>query len=213
MLRRFAMQASASPWPHRVSTALRICAVVYFASLWFETVVIRVPLSLMPGTTEFRIRILPRSLAYFTQVAALFPRAATFAIDYRAEGYVCRASEWSELDTRPYFPLDPDDKENRFQRVMYFFHNHRSTLKALEAYLVDRHNEGRNDDAIPSEDKIGGVRLMSIRAPLPEIGAPLVRVHRLPLSEIPEAERKRFYQTTSRVITERCFGTQPREEE
>jgi hypothetical protein len=202
VLRRSAMQAGANPWSLRASNALRICAGIYLAGIWLEAVGWTAPL-----------RILPRSLAYFTQIAALFTRAASFSIDYRAEGYVCTTGEWAELDTRPYFPLDPDDKENRFQRVMYFFHRHHATLAAVDGYLVERHNEGSHDDSIPRDEKIGGVRLLSIRGPLPAIGAPLVRVHRRPLSEFPEDERKLFYQTKSSGITERCFGTHPKEEE
>jgi hypothetical protein len=195
------MQAHKSPWSQRASTALRSCACIYLAGVWLDAVGFTAPL-----------KILPRSLAYFTQIAALFPRAATYAIDYRAEGYVCTTSEWAELDTRPYFPLDPDDKENRFQRVMYFFRQHRTTMMALDRYLQDRHNEGTRDDSIPSDEKIGGVRLLSIRGPLPQIGDTLVRVHHRPLSEYPENERKLFYQTKSSRITESCFGTHPKEE-
>jgi hypothetical protein len=196
------MQATARPWSLRASIALRACAGVYLAGIWLEAVGITAPL-----------KTLPSSLAYFTQIAALFTHAAPYAIDYRAEGYVCSAGEWAELDTRPYFPLDPDDKENRFQRVMYFFRRQKATLLALDGYLVDRHNEGSHDDAIPRSEKIGGVRLLSIRAPLPRIGDALVRVHHRPLSDFPEDERKRFYQTKSGAITERCFGTHPKEEE
>jgi hypothetical protein len=196
------MRASASPWSLRASNALRISAGIYLAGIWLEAVGFTAPL-----------RILPRSIVYFTQIAALFPRAAIYAIDYRAEGYVCATSKWAELDTRPYFPLDPNDKENRFQRVMYFFRQHKAIMATLDRYLVDRHDEGKLDDSIPSDDKIGGVRLLSIRGRLPTIGEPLVRVHHRPLIEYPEDERKLFYQTKSSTITERCFGTHPKEEE
>jgi hypothetical protein len=196
------MQVRASPWPRRISYALRISAGIYLAGIWLEAV----------GATS-PLKMFPRSLVYFTQIAALFTRAAVYSIDYRAEAYVCEASEWAELDTRPYFPLDPDDKENRFQRVMYFFRQHKTTMLALDRYIVERHNEARHDDGIPRDEKIGGVRLLSLRGPLPAIGEPLVRVHRRPLSDFPEDQRKHFYQTKSGTITERCFGTHPKEAE
>ena len=54
-----------------------------------------------------------------------------------------RASgRWARADTRAYFPLDPDDKENRFQRVMHFFRDNRPTMHALDEYLVRHHNAG-----------------------------------------------------------------------
>ncbi len=196
------MHARSSPWPRRVSNALRICAGIYFAGIWLEAA----------GSTT-PLKVLPRSFAYFTQVAALFTRAAVYSIDYRAEGYVCSTGEWAELDTRPYFPLDPDDKENRFQRVMYFFRQDRTTMMALDRYLTGRHNGSYRDDSIPHDERIGGVRLLSLRIPLPEIGGPVLRVARRPLSDFPEEQRKRFYQTKGGAITERCFGTHPKESE
>jgi hypothetical protein len=149
-------------------------------------------------------------MVFFTQVSALFPHAAQFSIDYRAEGYVCEAGEWRELDTRPYFPIDENDKENRFQRVLFFYRKQKAVLNAVDQFLVDRHNGGGRDDGIPPDRRIGGVRLLSIRSPLPEIGAPLVRVHRVPLAEIPEKERKIWFSTPGGAISQRCFGKRPR---
>ena len=102
--------------------ALRVLAGAYLAGVWFDGV----------GST-LPSHLLPRVPNYFLQVAALFPRAATMTIDYRAEAWVCADRKWEELDTRPYFPLDPEDKENRFQRVMHFFRQDETTMHALDA--------------------------------------------------------------------------------
>src|SRR5208283_2680641 len=83
------MQVRASLWPGRISYALRISAGIYLAGIWLEAV----------GATS-PLKMFPRSLVYFTQIAALFTRAAVYSIDYRAEAYDCAASEWAELDTR-----------------------------------------------------------------------------------------------------------------
>ena len=109
----------------------------YLAGVWLDGV----------GST-LPSRLLPRVPNYFLQVAALFPRAATMSIDYRAEAWVCADKRWEELDTRPYFPLDPEDKENRFQRVMHFFRQDGTTMHALDAYLVQSHATGKGLDGI-----------------------------------------------------------------
>ena len=80
------------------SLALRILAGAYLAGVWLDGV----------GST-LPSHVLPRVANYFLQIAALFPRAATMSIDYRAEAWVCTDKRWEELDTLPYFPLDPED--------------------------------------------------------------------------------------------------------
>jgi hypothetical protein len=151
-------------------------------------------------------RVLPRVANYFLQVAALFPKAATMSIDYRAEAWVCADKKWEELDTRPYFPIDPDDKENRFQRVMHFFREDRTTMRALDAYLVDRHTSGKGLDGIDALKPLGGVRMLSLRIPLPSPGEPLARSRRGPLADVPPGERHGFYHTRRSEIAARCGG-------
>jgi hypothetical protein len=186
-------------WGRRGRWALRLLAALYLAGVWLEGVGWGAPLH----------AALPQWLEFFTQVSALFPHAAQYSIDYRAEGYVCDTGEWQEIDTRPYFPIDENDKENRFARVMFFYRKQKAVLNSVDRFLVDRHNGATADDGIPSARKIGGVRLLSLRIPLPEIGAPLVRVHRVPLADIPENERKTWFTTPSQRITLRCFGKRP----
>jgi hypothetical protein len=179
--------------------AIRFAAAVYLLGVWLEGVGWGAPVR----------AVLPHWISFFTEVAALFTRAGQFSIEYRAEAYVCDAGEWRELDTRAYFPIDENDKENRFQRVMYFYRHRNAVMHAVDRFLVDSHNDLARDDGIPSDEKIGGVRLLSLRGPLPEIGAPLSRVHRVPLTEIPKKERNPWFTTSSAKITERCFGKRP----
>jgi hypothetical protein len=179
---------------------LRAVAAAYLLGVWLEGV----------GWGSPQRAILPHWLAFFMQCAALFPRAAHYSIDYRAEAYVCDTGQWQELDVRPYFQIDVNDKESRFQRALFFYRRQKVVMNALERFLIEVHNHEPQNDGIPDGAKIGGVRMLSIRGPLPEIGAPLVRVHWTPLAEIPMQERKQWYQTKSSKIAERCEGRRPR---
>lgn len=144
-------------------------------------------------------KVLPRPLAFFTQVSVLFPRAAHATIDYRAEAWDCSKKDWVELDTRPYFPIDPDDKENRFNRAMHFFRENRKTMHALDRYLVRSYDAG-------SGERIGGVRLLSLRIPIPPVGSKFERYQREPLAHYPESQRKYFYHTPESLRARRCAG-------
>ena len=173
----------------------------YLAGVWLEGV----------GST-LPAKILPRTPLYFLQIAALFPHAAVASIDYRAEAWLCTERRWQEIDTRPYFPIDAEDKENRFQRVMHFFRDHRTTMRALDDYLVDRHNAsshaasqaGGHADGIADDVKVGGILTLSLRLPLPAPGDPLERAQKKPLASYPEAVRKTFYHSTRARRAERC---------
>ena len=177
--------------------ALGVLAGVYLAGVWLDGVG-----STLPST------VLPRVANYFLQVAALFPVAATMTIDYRAEAWVCGDRKWEELDTKPYFPLDPDDKENRFQRVMHFYRASHEVMRALDDYIVERHPSVRGDDGIDPLKTLGGIRVMSLRIPLPDPGEALHRFRREPLEAYPEKERHHFYHTTRSRAAARC-GTTP----
>lgn len=168
-------------------------AVAYLLGVWLDG-----------SGTGIPARILPRAANYFVQVSALFPLAATASIDYRAQAFVCGEKAWVELDTRPYFPIDRDDKENRFNRVMHFLRENRNTMTALDSYLVENHNSGKYEDSIPRDRVIGGVRLLSLRVPIPSPGDRLERVSRGPLSSYPEEQRKVFYHTPQSKLTQRC---------
>jgi hypothetical protein len=192
-MQRPAAASYGAQWPGRGRVALGVLAATYLVGVWLDGAGSGIP-----------ARVLPRMANYFLQVAALFPRAAIASIDYRAEGFVCDQGTWMELDTRPYFPIDPDDKENRFNRVMHFFRENRTTMTALDSYLVDNHNSGRRDDGIPPDRTIGGVRLLSLRIPLPSPGDRLERASRRPLSQYPQDERQIFYHTPKSRLIEHC---------
>jgi hypothetical protein len=174
--------------------ALTALGGAYLAGVWLDGVGSTLPSG-----------VLPRAANYFLQVAALFPRSATASIDYRAEAWVCNEKKWVELDTRPFFPIDPDDKENRFQRVMHFFREDRTTMHALEAYLLERHASGDHDDGVPPGATIGGIRVLSLRIPLPKPGEPVERTRRRPIADYPPSvERHGFYHTPRSKVAERC---------
>lgn len=170
----------------RTHIALRVLAVVYLAGVWLDGV----------GNTSIG-KVLPRAVVYFFQVSVLFPLAALTTIDYRAEGWVCSERRWVELDTTPYFPIDAHTKENRFNRVMHFARENHKVMAALDEYLVHRYS---GDHDLP----IGGVRLMSLRIPIPKVGSHVEPYARRPLAEYPEEQRKRFYATPKSKRTERC---------
>lgn len=188
------------PWRSRARTLLVVIGALYLTGVWLEGVGSTLPSSL-----------LPRTPLYFLQIAALFPRAAVNVIEYRAEGWICAEHRWAEILTRPYFPIDPDDKENRFQRVMHFFRENRKTMHALDGYLVARHAEGGHADGIADDAKLGGIRVLSLRLPLPSPGDPLVRMHRQPLAEYPETVRKNWYYTPRSRRAARCGYAKPEE--
>lgn len=173
--------------------ALRLLAAAYLLAVWMDGVGCGAP-----------ARVLPRTADYFVHVAALFPLASTASIDYRAEAYVCSRDTWTEIDTRPYFPIDPNDKENRFSRVMHFFRENRPTMRAVDSYIVDSHNTLDLGDGIPHDSAIGGVRLLSLRIPIPAPGVALERFTRQPLSTYAEDLRKVFYHTPRSKLSARC---------
>jgi hypothetical protein len=184
--------APESPRTSRLHAAFIALGALYLAGVWLEAVG-----SSLPGD------LLPRTPLYFLQIAALFPRAAVNVIDYRAEAWLCEEHRWQEIDTRAYFPLDPDDKENRFQRVMHFLRDNRPTMNALDQYIVDGHASGRGD-GIPAGTKIGGIRVLSLRLPLPEPGSAITPMRRKPLAEYPESVQKPWYWTRASKRAERC---------
>jgi hypothetical protein len=185
-------------WARRTSLALRVLAALYLASLALDGAGCSLP-----------SRVLPRPLSFFTQVAALFPHAARATIDYRAEAWVCSQKAWIELDTRPYFPIAADDKENRFARAMFFYRRNRPTMRALDRYLVRNHDERPASDGIDPEQRIGGVRLLSLRIPIPTVGSSFERYRRYPLAHYPKGERKIFYHTPSSMRARRCASDAP----
>jgi hypothetical protein len=144
----------------------------------------------------------PRPLRYFTQIAGLFPRANRSVIEYHAEGWICRDKAWREIDLRPWFPIDADDKENRFARVMGFYSRDRKVMEALEAFVVGHQDQ---DAAHP----IGGARFSVLHVPLPALGAHVERYAWHPLAGAPDAWKHDLYWTRLSRRRERCVAQVP----
>ncbi len=135
----------------------------------------------------------PGTLRFFTQLSALFVKAADTSIDYRLEGWSCEGSRFEEIDTSRYFPMRPNDKENRFQRLAHFYRSDPKVMAALEAFLLPR---------LPR--KTGGIRLVSLRIPFGAPGEGIERYVRKPLGEYPADIRHAFYVTPMRERVGQC---------
>lgn len=168
---------------------------LYLADVWLDGVG-----STIPG------KVLPRSLLYFGQIAALFPHAGEKQIDYRAEGWVCSERKWVEIDPRPWFPIDNDNKENRFYRAVQFYRENRKVMRALDEYVTAHHNASHDANA---NKKIGGVRILSLRIPLPAPGTKINPYKREELAKYPEDQRHNWYWSPGSIRRERCGDKAP----
>lgn len=177
--------------------ALVILAGSYLLTIWLDAVASNVP-----------SKLLPRPWVYFAQIAHLFTDASTRVIDYRAEGWSCSEHAWHEIDVRPYFPIDAEDKESRFQRAMQFYRKNRTVMHALEDFVIRRYN------ASSAHEPIGGVRFLSLRIPFPAPGEKVERYAWRPLSTYPKEIRHDWYWTKKSKRAERCgYPIAPRDEE
>jgi hypothetical protein len=189
-------ESVARAWRGRAApVVLAALAAAYVAAVWSEAVKV-----------DTSSRWLPAPLAYFTQVARLFPRAAQATLEYHVEGFRCNDTSWTEIDVRPFFPIDADNKENRFYRAMHFYNAHRPTMRALDAFVVARYNERAIDAAARGlgGERIGGIRIHRLTIPLGAPGEGSARYARRPLSSYPEDERKELYHTPESMREERC---------
>ncbi len=152
-----------------------------------------------PRTTYHDV---PHPVLYFAQVAALFPRASVDTIEFRAEGWSCKDHRFSEIDVRPYFPIQKNDKENQFDRALFFYLRNRLALRALDSYITSHFNQGH-------AAHIGGVRFLSLREPIPKPGTEFPRFVRKPLSAMPKKERHYWYWTPMSMRRERCAEEAP----
>lgn len=159
---------------------------LYLALVWLDGVGSRIP-----------AKVTPRPWLFFAQVAALFVNAAPKVIDYRAEGWSCSERKWIEIDVRPYFRIDADNKENRFQRALQFYRKNRVVLRALEDFVMKRH-------AASGGPAIGGVRFASLRIGYPAAGEHISRYERLPLASYSGDQRHDWYWTPRSRRFERC---------
>jgi hypothetical protein len=171
-----------------------LAAAVYFLGIWLDAV----------GGTAITTKVLPGPVRYFTQVARLFPQAADMTIEWRAQGYRCATGKFDELDLRPYFAIRAEDKENRFDRAMFFFNHEKRVLDALDAYIV------AHESALGPDHRIGGTMLLSARIPIPPPGTHEDRYQRVPLLQLPPSvERKYWYVTPQDERERRCAVVAP----
>lgn len=149
-------------------------------------------------------QVLPRSALFFSQIACLFPKAAVFAIEYRAEAYSCSKRQFVPFDHRPYFPMHSEDKESRFHRVAHFYRRDAKVMKSLETHLLTSHNATLANNRGPAESPIGGIRLLSLRIPFPEPGEQVERYHFDPTRPVPREWRKPWYMTPTARRAAHC---------
>ena len=180
-----AAQIAVGPGPRWVRRALVGVACVYYAALIHH-----------PPDVSW-----VRPVAFFTEATCLFPRASSFAIEYRLEAWAC-GRRWESLDPRPYFPIQPDDKESRLQRLGYFYERSRDAMHALEDYVLAGHTTGGVFDGVTGP--IGGIRLVKLVRPFPPAGEPVERYEFEPLSPIPDDQRRDVYYTPGNERTRRC---------
>ena len=141
-----------------------------------------------------------RPVGFFTEATCLFPRASSYAIEYRLEVWTC-GGHGEPIDPTPYFPIQPDDKESRLQRVGYFYERNRATMQALDAYISERHAAGADDGVTGA---IGGIRLFKIVHKFPDAGEPVERYHFDPFAPVPKDERRDVYYTPGPERKKRC---------
>jgi hypothetical protein len=177
-----AARGPGSPAFRRLLAAL---AALYLAGIWLDAA--GVPLD----------EIVPRPILYFMQVARLFPHALPMTTEFRAEATTCGSDEFHELDVRPFFPVRANDKENRFERALFFYRNQRLVMHALDRYLVDSVNR-------TGAGPIAAVRFMSLRIPIPPPGHVTERYRRQPIADYPPSYRKYWYETPAKMRRERC---------
>lgn len=163
--------------PRWLKPLLLGASAIYLVGLFFDGV--------QPKTSR---ALLPAPVLYFVQATCLFPHAARAAIDYRLEGWDCDAQRFRELEPAPYFPIRANDKESRFYRTAHFHRQNRPVMEALERYVLDQ-------ERARSSTRWGGIRLSSIRTPLPEPGQPVSRWERVPLTDTPPKRIKRWFYT------------------
>jgi hypothetical protein len=166
----------ARPWLRWVAGG---AGAAYIVALWLEAV-----------GAHWVDRVLPSPIRLFVQVAALFPNALPEAIEWRARGWRCDLERYEELDVRPFFPIRRDDKENRFDRAMFFHHRQGRVLEALDAYLTTAQN------LLHPDARIGGVMLLSLRVPIPPPGRPGPRHERLSIASYPPSVSRQYWYTT-----------------
>jgi hypothetical protein len=182
-------QVVAPSWaPRWLQRAATVLGALYLAAIWMEA-----------AGMHAALRALPLPARFFVQVAELFPHAAPDAIEWRALAWRCALGRFEELDVRPFFPIRRDDKESRFHRAMFFHYRQPRVLGALDDFIT------RAQNRLHPEARIGGVMLLSLRIPIPPLGARVPRYQRLAVAAYPaEVARKYWYATDPDARERRC---------
>lgn len=170
-----------------------LVAFVYLSTVWLDGIGSNLP-----------AKLTPRVWLFFVQIAALFKNAGVMAIDYRAEGWVCSEKKWVEVDVRPWFRIDADNKESRFHRAMQFYRKERKVMRSLEDFVIKSNNAGGN------RPTIGGVRFSSLRIPYPKVGERVEAIAWKKLDDYPEEMKHAWYWTPSSMRRERCGDHSPK---
>jgi len=184
--------------------------------VWFRKCLIGISLLFffLMILNELRIdlayRFVPGPILFFSEIAGLFPNAKDQDVEFRAEGWACQEGRYVEMDLKNFFPIQADNKENRFQRAMYFYHRQQKVLQALGQYLTALQNKWVQVHEHPSKNfdselgKIGGVRLLSVTTPIPTLDQGVERFHWQSLDAFPFEHVKTWYESPSKAIWERC---------
>jgi hypothetical protein len=150
------------------------------------------------GAPRLVENFVPATARYFVQATCLFPRAGSMGIDYRLEGWDCASRRFRELHPAAYFPIRPNDKESRYHRTAHFFRRHREVMEALEGYVLEQEN------ARTRPPKWGGIRVSSLRHPLPAVGEGVTRWDRRPMEQHPKELTKQWFYTPVARRMEQC---------
>jgi hypothetical protein len=151
-----------------------------------------------------------RPAAFFTEATSLFSKANSVVLEFRIEVWAC-GRDWEPIDPRPYFPIQPDDKESRFQRLGYFYFNAKSftqrdreVARALDSYISMRHAAGIDDGVA---GPIGGIRVVKIVGPFPIPGERVERYRFDPFAQAPADLRREKYATPASETRRRCASS------
>jgi hypothetical protein len=181
--------------------ALAVAAALYFLGLFVYST----------GWKKVPRRSIMKPIAFFLESAGLFPKADVIAFEYRLEGWSCRRRRWERLDPRPYFPMEADNKESRFQRVEWLFRDSDSNSAinaALDDYIA-RHRDA--DDGVVGP--IGGIRVYEVWRELPPVGEDTARYSFHPLAPLQPGEyRKDIRHKDPDTRVEHRFYFTPRDE-
>jgi hypothetical protein len=171
---------------------------------------VRIALAVVAGLYLFALLKHPsqrfQPFAYFSECTKLFPEADNVALEYHLDAWSCDQRAWVAIDPRPYFPIEADDKESRFQRLGFFYadrgtkEERRTVLYALDDYIVARHHEV--DDG--QSGAIGGIRMIKVRRTLPEVGDPVPRYVYRPLAVPPPDQSQELFHAPAKKRKERC---------